>query len=129
MLKSGESVITWEYYDIFDNALGCKASTYPSSEILSTSIVEYNTSDSQISNITTPTESEEQVEVNEPPNQKLKRSVNKKNKNKNILSLPEYLFIKNQREENSLEIKKQLKEREIDAINNLAEAIRETANK
>lgn len=41
--NSGESSITWEFFDLFDSVLGCKASTSPPNEMLSTSMEECTT--------------------------------------------------------------------------------------
>lgn len=116
--KTGESSITWEFFDLFDEVLGHKASTYPQDSILSTSIVEESTISKEDEKI----RSENDSENEEPPNKKIIKKVKRDKK----ITVTEYLFQKNEREKEALHNRQILKEREIDAINNLAEAIRES---
>lgn len=108
-LKStGESKITWEFFDQFDEVLGCKSSTSPAEYLLSTSM-----------------EIESDQEVKLQTQDKENKDTQKK------LSVSRYLYEKNKarsRQEEKEDLrwaeKKALKEKEIEAINNLADAIR-----
>lgn len=137
--KSGESTITWEYFELFDTALGHKASTCPPMNILSTSLPRNeNISSNKSTDIGSEGEVESENENVEATPKRIKTAaatpssstgsfLSRKHDKK--ISLPEYLYLKNQREKEIWEDKKRFKEREIDAINNLAAAIRESGTR
>lgn len=108
--NTGESKITWEYFEVFDSVLGQKASTCPPVENLSSSLVETTTAEGTSYN----------SEVSSASNED-----QKKRKSQEI-SLSHYLYLKTQKEDTKWEERKALKGLEIQALNNLAEAIRGT---
>lgn len=116
-LKStGESKITWEYYEQFDDVLGYKLSTVPTENLLSANM-----------------EIDADVISKKIDDDVISKKENKcphKSKEKK-LSVSQYLYEKNkskatrdQKDDIRWEEKKALKEKEIEAINNLADAIR-----
>ncbi|CAH1984528.1 unnamed protein product [Acanthoscelides obtectus] len=78
--RTGESQITWEFFEIMDRVLGNKASSMPPPQSLSSSINE-----SPIS---------EDIDSSEDSKQATNKGIRKKKQ----LSLQEYLFLKNERE-------------------------------
>lgn len=108
---TGESKITWEYFNIFDEVLGTKQSSAPKELLLSSSLEKV--------------EKENKAEKPKPNEERKVQKVLKENK----MCLNEYLFYKTQRMETIWEEKKGLKEQEINAMNNLADAIRASSSK
>lgn len=122
--KTGDSKITWEYFEMFDNVLGTKPSIIPDKNLLSTSI------ESEISDQSDP-ETELEAVKDDHKEEKLPKVMRKRKLCKE-LPVTQYLYLKEKRhvEDREFAVKKwdetkQLKKDEISAINNLAQAIME----
>jgi hypothetical protein len=114
--KTGESKITWEFFQMFDAVLGTKPSVIPDKGLLSTSI-----------------EIEDSDEETEPvDDHKEEMRPIKKRKVCKELPVTQYLYCKEKRHEEDRAFAakkwnetKELKKEEISAINSLAQAIME----
>lgn len=123
-MKTGESRVQWEFFENFDTVLGNKASTIPPANILSTSInqteppVQTGRSEelSTVATVSSTPEPAESLLEHVPQHKKNKKNVE--------LSIPQYLFYKREKDEEKWREKKELKLKEIAAINNVANALR-----
>lgn len=124
--QSGEGAVTWEYFEKFDSTLGLKASTAPPPETLG-SVDNMAVTDDINRDII---EDEASMSsLNSESSTSSSASTNRKRKQKD-LSFNDYLKEKLKREEDTAKKneerwveKKELKEREISAIEALAQAI------
>ncbi|PSN47902.1 hypothetical protein C0J52_03374 [Blattella germanica] len=121
-LENEDNSITWEYYKKFDEVLGLKAFKEKTGSCKKKVLPECSTVGIQIEGAVLPGISDSANDNNEdaPVPKKLKME----------LSMKEYLFLRNEREEKSLVINKQielkklkLKEKEIEVLRQLAAAI------
>lgn len=121
--------IKWEYFDIMDKILGTKASSCPPMETLGSSLDD-RTPESDCERAPESLESDVEEASRQPKKKKVQREV----------SIKKYLFLKLEKdkekdaekakkEEDRWKEKKELKQKEIDAINNLASAIGNTYKK
>lgn len=128
--KTGESKVTWEFFDTFDSVLGSKSSSAPPKKMLSTSIEELSNDDDDDSSASKEVGTSSKIDDDclEIPHATKKKGTCD-------LSLSKYLYFKKVTKEEDVkkenarwEEKKALKMEEIKAINNLADAIRMTAS-
>lgn len=133
--STGESAIKWEFFETMDETLGHKASSAPPKNLLGCT-VDLGTSDE----VQHPEYSSEDDTAVESDASSSKLSALPKRQKKEELSLRRYLFLKFQkdkekqleqkeREDRKWAEKKELKLKEIQAINNLAEAITSSSNR
>lgn len=122
--KTGESKITWELFELFDSYLGTKSSVIPSDSLLSSNMESEQSSELEA---TTSVSDCDAVDDKENGSKKPKKGLK--------MSVSHYLYEKNKRQlekdrKEELRWNEQLKikEKEVDAINNLADAIRASAD-
>lgn len=117
---TGESKITWEYFETFDQILGNKASSMPPMNILSSSIA--GTDSSTLNNTEDSTNSTEKITDLPSTNRKKEKKIGEE------LSIGQYLYYKKTKDEEKWNEWKEIRLSEINALNNLADAIRTSAN-
>lgn len=136
--STGESQITWEHFEEFDAILGCKASITPSKDIVFDSL-DPSAGPSNRADIF---DERESVETMSTPNTTPKAmfEATPKKVSCKTLKLNEYLYLKNEREENKVKKSEDFKERkwreemelrqnETAAVLKLAEAISNSSAK